>query len=61
MELFLCRTYLKGGTNGKIYYQHGLICERIELPWRNNKRSISCIPEAAICLLNVTIQNTDYI
>ena len=51
MELFLCRTYLKGGTNGKIYYQQALICESIELPWRNNKRSVSCIPEGRYLLI----------
>lgn len=49
--MLLSRTYFKGGTNGKISYQGALICESIELPWRNNKRSISCIPEGRYRLI----------
>jgi len=51
MELLLSRTYGKGGTNGKISYQGKLICESIELPCRNNKRNISCIPEGRYLLV----------
>ncbi|WP_316831865.1 DUF5675 family protein [Pedobacter aquatilis] len=51
MNLLLSRTYFKGGTNGKISYQGEVICESIELPWRNNKRSISCIPEGRYLLV----------
>ena len=51
MEILLSRTYFKGGTNGKINYDGKLICESIELPWRNNKRSISCIPEGRYLLV----------
>lgn len=51
MEIFLDRTYFKGGTNGKISYQGQFICESIELPWRNNKRNISCIPEGRYLLV----------
>ena len=42
MELELVRTYGPQGTNGELYYQ---ICKTIELPWLQNQRSISCIPE----------------
>ena len=45
MELYLKRRYHGDGTNGEITHQHQVICECIELPWRNNKRFISCIPE----------------
>lgn len=45
MELELVRTYFPNGTNGEIYYNGTRICFSIELPWLNNKPSISCIPE----------------
>jgi len=51
MELLLSRTYFKGGTNGNISYQGKLVCESIELPWRNNKKNISCIPEGRYLLV----------
>lgn len=45
MNLVLKRTYLMNGTNGCIYHNDVLICRTIELPWRENKQSVSCIPE----------------
>ncbi len=45
MELVLMRTYHPQGTNGVLYSQNGLICNTIELPWCDNKRNVSCIPE----------------
>ena len=45
MELKLYRSYFEQGTNGELSYRGQLICYCIELPWRNNKRGISCIPE----------------
>jgi hypothetical protein len=51
VELFLKRRYHQDGTNGIISYQHQRICECIELPWRNNKRLISCIPEGRYRLI----------
>jgi hypothetical protein len=45
MELQLYRSYFEQGTNGVLSYQGKVICACIELPWRNNKREISCIPE----------------
>ena len=51
MELLLTRTYFKGGTNGKLMVDDSLLCETIELPWRNNKRSVSCIPEGRYRLM----------
>lgn len=45
MELLLKRQYYPEGCNGAIYLAKDKVCETIELPWRNNKRSISCVPE----------------
>ncbi|SEM17911.1 hypothetical protein SAMN05216436_102146 [bacterium A37T11] len=45
MELQLIRTYFPDGTNGRLVYRNNQVCETIELPWRNNKRQVSCIPE----------------
>jgi hypothetical protein len=45
MVLFLTRTYFPEGTNGKLECEGKSICNTIELPWRNNERRVSCIPE----------------
>lgn len=45
MELELVRTYHKAGTNGALYADGVLQCYTIELPWQNNERNRSCIPE----------------
>lgn len=45
MVLFLTRTYFPDGTNGKLKCEGKLICYTIELPWRQNERNVSCIPE----------------
>jgi len=42
MELELLRTYDPDGTNGELKL---VVCNTIELPWLQNKRSVSCIPE----------------
>lgn len=42
----LNRVYLEDRTLGSIYGPNaGLICKTLELPWRDNQRSVSCIPE----------------
>jgi hypothetical protein len=42
----LDRVYLETETLGSIYSpQGGLICKTMELPWKDNQRSASCIPE----------------
>ncbi len=45
--LVLCleRTYHAGGTNGSLTLDGKEICKTIELPWRDNRRNVSCIPE----------------
>ena len=45
MVLLLTRTYFPNGTNGKLECEGKLICNTIELPWKNNERRVSCIPE----------------
>lgn len=41
----LKRAYFKEGTNGTLFCSDTFLCHTIELPWINNKRNISCIPE----------------
>ena len=31
-------------TIGNLYYGENLICRTLELPWRDNKKDVSCIP-----------------
>jgi hypothetical protein len=45
MVLVLTRTYFPEGTNGKLECEGQLISYTIELPWKNNERRVSCIPE----------------
>jgi hypothetical protein len=45
MELELRRTYFPNGTNGELWCGGQLVCHTIELPWLNNQRNVSCIPE----------------
>lgn len=45
MELVLARQYFSSGTNGTLLFNGHTICKTIELPWLNNQRRISCIPE----------------
>jgi hypothetical protein len=45
MELLLIRTYDVLGTNGTVYSGEKSICYTIELPWKENQKRISCIPE----------------
>ena len=45
MVLFLTRNYFPNGTNGQLKCEGKLICNTIELPWKNNETKVSCIPE----------------
>jgi hypothetical protein len=45
MELVLLRTYYPEGTNGSLLVDSVGLCHTIELPWKNNKQSVSCVPE----------------
>jgi hypothetical protein len=45
MQLELVRTYYPDGTNGKILFNGRLMIYSIELPWKENRAGVSCIPE----------------
>lgn len=45
MDLLLHRSYYKEGTNGVLFYRGLFKGFCIELPWRDNQRNVSCIPE----------------
>ena len=45
MEILLERMYFPEGTTGVLSFEGTEICKTIELPWRNNQKRISCIPE----------------
>lgn len=45
MELVLTRVYKRGGTNGTLTLNGHFVCFTLELPWKENQRNISCIPE----------------
>jgi len=51
MELFLKRAYFPEGANGGVFYGGKFICFTIELPWKDNKRNVSCIPEGRYRLI----------
>jgi len=45
MEIKLVRQYHARGVNGTLFLGDSRICDTIELPWLENKRRVSCIPE----------------
>lgn len=46
MELYLNRFYSDGnGTSGILYLDDKPFCYTTENPWKDNEKSISCIPE----------------
>lgn len=45
MIAILTRTYSDSGTNGTLECNGKHLCYTIELPWKNNERLVSCIPE----------------
>lgn len=45
ITLYLRRRYHAAGTNGLLFFRGQQVCGTIELPWRNNLRMVSCIPE----------------
>ena len=45
MVIQLQRTYFPNGTNGKLECEGKFICHTIELPWKENEKRVSCIPE----------------
>tara|TARA_R110002153_G_scaffold7648_3_gene34196 strand:- start:1636 stop:2046 length:411 start_codon:yes stop_codon:yes gene_type:complete len=46
INLLLIRdTFTKESTLGELYLNGERMCDTLELPWKNNERRISCIPE----------------
>ena len=45
MEITLHRSYFEEGANGTLFIDGKFFCFTIELPWRDNRRNISCISE----------------
>lgn len=50
MHVRIERAYFKGGTNGALFIDDAFFCFTIELPWKENKRTVSCIPEGTYSL-----------
>lgn len=50
MNLVLTRRYFPDGTNGTLECEGKILSYTIELPWRSNKRGVSCIPEGKYLL-----------
>ncbi len=44
-NIVLERVYLEDRTLGSLYRNGEIIAKTLELPWRENRRSVSCIPE----------------
>ena len=45
MKLELFRQYFPNGTNGELFVNGKKVCNTIELPWKENQRKVSCVPE----------------
>ena len=50
MVLVLNRTYFPEGTQGTLEWNGTIVCYTIELPWLQNQRRISCVPEGEYVL-----------
>jgi hypothetical protein len=50
MVLVLNRTYFPEGTQGTLEWNVTIVCYTIELPWLDNQKRISCIPEGEYVL-----------
>lgn len=51
MVLVLNRTYFPEGTQGTLEWNGTIVCYTIELPWLENQKRISCVPEGEYVLL----------
>ena len=44
-DIILCRVHKEDRTVGQIFNTNGLTFRTVELPWKDNKPNISCIPD----------------
>lgn len=47
MDVIIERVYLPTETLGSLYVDGQLICKTMELPWKDNRNGVSCIPEGS--------------
>ena len=47
MNVVIERVYLPTETLGSMYINGVFACKSMELPWKDNARSVSCIPEGS--------------
>lgn len=59
MKLVLQRHYFSSGTNGILSFNGKEICKTIELPWKENQRRISCVPEGTYRIRKLSVQNSN--
>lgn len=45
MKATLTRNYQANQTKGRLVVSNGFECDTLELKWRDNQNSVSCIPE----------------
>ncbi len=50
MDLILTRKYFPEGTEGTLEWNGNFICYTIELPWLENQKRVSCVPEGEYIL-----------
>ena len=50
MKFSLTRSYFPDGTNGRLMCGEHIVCHTIELPWLQNQRNVSCVPEGSYSL-----------
>lgn len=55
------RVYLPTETLGSFYSDNVVICKTMELPWFNNNRNVSCIPEGTyVCIREAFTEKHPY-
>lgn len=57
MKLLLLRSYHEKGTNGELFVNDKLFCYTIELPWKNNRKNVSCITPGTYDLVKRNSEN----
>jgi hypothetical protein len=45
IDIILCRVHKSDRTVGMLFNTNGLALKTVELPWKDNKPNVSCIPD----------------